>query len=415
MKERLLVLALAAAALGLFYVLIFPKPASEPEGIVLPLSSESGPEGYLAVWRWLGEQRIPAVSLRDRYDRLSGLLTRPSGNLLLVTMPQRVPMREAERVPLEHWIERGNTLLVMAALDDMPLWSLGADPLLTKRLERMTGLKFSELKEKSSLSTTLTALSTDRLDLLPTGRHALLAQVTHVTALSTLAARRWRLEASPEKGLVPLELAARADVGDSAVWLLRAGSGQIIVCAAWSAFSNAAVALTDNARFLSNIIAWSLGPGGAVVFDDAHQGETAFYDGKAFFADPRLHRTLSWIVLLWLAFVLGPLPLRATRRAWQPLDETAYIEGSARYFAAVVPANDAAQRLIEDFLGGLRERLRLEDQASTWPWLEAQAHIPAAQLRALQAMYASACAGERLSLTRVQNLLARLKQNLENP
>ncbi|MGB6449891.1 MAG: DUF4350 domain-containing protein, partial [Steroidobacteraceae bacterium] len=370
MKERLLVLALAIGALGLFYVLMFPKPSLGRSEIVLPLSSESGPDGYLAAWRWLGAQDIPAVRLRYRYDRLPGLLARPAGNLLLVTVPQRVPARAAELADLEKWVERGNTLLVMAALEDTPLWTLGADPLLAERLQRMTGLELSPPQQSAR---SLASLAADKLDIEPRGKHALLAAVGHVTALSPLPARRWQM--SLEDGLMPLELAERTDGGDPALWLERRGAGQIILFTVGSAFSNAALSLTDNAQLLANIVAWSLAPGGAVIFDDAHQGATAFYDGKAFFADPRLHHTLAWIVLLWLAFVLGALPLRAAQRPWQPLDEATYVEASACYFAAVVRPSDAAQRLIEDFLHGLRERLGLAEDASLWPWLEAQAGV----------------------------------------
>ena len=102
-KERLWVLALAVGALALFYVLFFPKPQPELNSSALPLSSESRPEGYLAVWRWLAEQRIPTASLRYRYDRLPALLSKPTGNLLLLSMPQRVPARAAETAALEKW------------------------------------------------------------------------------------------------------------------------------------------------------------------------------------------------------------------------------------------------------------------------------------------------------------------------
>ncbi len=410
MRERLLVLALAAGALGLFYALLFPKPAPGPGELVLPLSSESRPDGYLAAWRWLGEQHIATVSLRYRYDRLPGLLAQPTGNLLVVTLPQRVPARAAELSDLVTWVERGNTLLVLSALDDTPLWTVGADPLLPERLERMTGLEFSPPKSSASILGNLASLAAGRLDIEPRGAHPLLAGVSHITALSTLPLRRWQVS---EGALVPLELAKRADDGDPALWLERRRAGEIILLAVGSAFSNAALPLTDNARLLANIIDWSLGPGGAVIFDDAHQGMTAFYDGKAFFADPRLHHTLAWIVLVWLAFVLGSLPLRARQRPWQPLDEAAYVEASARYFAAVVPAGDAAKRLIEDFLKGLRDRLGLGEQTSLWPWLEAQAGVSPAQRRALQASYASACAGERVDLVKLQNLLAQLRRNVE--
>jgi hypothetical protein len=174
----------------------------------------------------------------------------------------------------------------------------------------------------------------------------------------------------------------------------------------------------DNARLLANVIAWSRDPAGAVVFDDAHQGLTAFYDAKAFFADPRLHATFGWIVLLWLAFVLGSQPLRAQRREWRPLDETVYVEAGGRYLAAVVRPADAAQRLIEDFLDSLRDRLRLdwsgagEAPRAAWQWLRTQPAVSAAERSELQACYARACAGERVNLTRLQNLLAQLRRNL---
>ncbi len=408
MRERLLVLALAAGALGLFYALIFPKPAPGPGEIALPLSSESRPDGYLAAWRWLGEQHIPSLSLHYRYDRLPGLLAQPTGNLLVVTLPQRVPARAAELADLERWVERGNTLLVMSALEDTPLWTVGADPLLAERVERMTGLEFSALKQSTR---SLASLTAGPLDLEPRIGHALLDGVHHVTALSSLPLRRW--QASVEDGRVPLELAQRSDDWDPALWLERRRAGQIVLFAVGSAFSNAALPLTDNAQLLANIVAWSLGPGGAVIFDDAHQGATAFYDGKALFADPRLHRTLAWIVALWLAFVLGSLPLRAAQRPWQPLDEAAYVEASARYFAAVVRPSDAAKRLIEDFLQELRGRLNLGEQVPVWQWLGAQAGVSAAQRSALQACYATACAGERVDLVGLQNLLAQLRRSVE--
>src|SRR6185437_1844892 len=362
----------------------------------------------LAVWRWLGERHVPEVSLRYRYDRLPGLLKHATGNLLIANLPQQVPARSAELTDLASWVKRGNTLLLLTALEDTPLWSLTDDPLLAERLERMTGLRFSRLELKKS---DLKSIAADRLDLASRGVHPLLAGVRHVTAVSTLPARHWR--ATPRNGLVPLELVTRADGGDPVFWVERAGAGQILIMSVGSAFSNAAVGLTDNAQLLSNLIAWSLGPGGAVIFDDAHQGQTAFYDGKAFFADSRLHATLGWIVLLWLAFVAGSVPLRALRQAWHPPDETAYVEASAHYFAAVVPSSDAAQRLIEEFLAGLRARLRLGDSASLWEWLEAQASVSEAECRALHAAYASACAGERVDLVKLQNLLAELKRKVE--
>jgi len=403
------VLLLAAAALGLFYVLIFPKPQPEPESerIVRPLASEAGPEGYLAVWRWLQGQRVQAVSLRQRYDRLPSLLAQPRGNVLLLSLPQSVPARRSEIAALERWVANGNTVLVLAALDDMPLWALGTDPLFLERLKRITGLAF---KRQSTPKRVRDVRPGRSVELHPRGPHPLLAGVSLVKVHSALPAPDWQVDTSD--GL-PLELASRSGDAAPALWLQRRGAGQLLLCAVASPFSNAAVGLADNARLLANLIAWSLGPGGAVVFDDAHQGLTEYYDGKAFFADPRLHRTLMWIGVLWLLFVLGAQPLRAQFRAWQPLAETTYVEASARYLAAVVPREDAARHLVEQFLSDLRASLSLPPALSVWEWLRGSAAVPPQQLKWLQASYAQACAGERVDLVRVQNLLAQLRRILQ--
>ncbi|MFZ0500167.1 MAG: DUF4350 domain-containing protein [Steroidobacteraceae bacterium] len=416
MKERLLVLGLAAGALALFYALFFPKPQTRRLGFQngLPLTTDTRPDGYLAVWLWLGKEHIPRVSLRLQYDHLDGLLRRPQGNVLLVTMPQEAGARETELEALESWVARGNTLLIAAAVDDEPPWAIGTfDTLMRERLQRLTGLRFTTPTHATS---SLQGVSVGKLEIRPRdGRFPLLGGVGHIESLQYVS-RSWHATGVDER--LPLELAARSDDGHPVIWLERSGAGQIILCTVASLFSNAGVLRGDNAQLLANVIAWSRGPGGAVVFDDAHQGLTAFYDAKAFFADPRLHATLAWIVLLWLAFVLGSQPLRARRREWRPLDETAYVEAGGRYLAAVVRPADAAQRLIEDFLKSLRARLNLESHAeddaphAVWQWLRTQPAVSAAERQELQACYARACAGERVDLTRLQNLLAQLRGNL---
>jgi hypothetical protein len=420
-------LALAAAALGLFYVLFSPRYRQVPDDAVfpLPLSTESRPAGYLALWRWLAVQRVPAKSLRYRYDRLPSLVARPTGNLLLMTLPQRVAAREGERAQLKRWVEAGNTLLIVAAMDDLPSWALNNDPeTLTENIEKLTALHVrSDVAGLLRGRLRLAALTPNRLDIEPRGEHPLVAGVRHLTAVSELPLLSAELVNEGEA--MPFELVARADNHHTALWLEKSGAGQILLSSVASPFSNAAVALDDNARLLANIIDWCCGAGGTVVFDDAHQGATAYYDGKAFFADPRLHRTLGWIVLLWLAFVLGALPLRAARRAWQPLDEAAYIEASAGYFAAVVPPSEAAQRLIERFLEDLRRAATPSQSAiplqgatageglSLWARFDAHPRVSDRQRRTLHSLYEKACNGQHINLTRLQGLLSQLRGTLE--
>lgn len=404
-------LALAAGALALFYVLFFPKPPSESTGIALPLSTESRPEGYLAVWRWLAEQRIPAASLRYRYDRLPALLPKSTGNLLLVSMPQQVPARAAEMAALESWVERGNTLLIMAAILDTPLWITNPDPELNGRIERLTGVHVDVPRARFNDLNDLKSLLVERLDIHPRGAHVLTTGVQQITAVSKLPSRRAQLRGHGDT--IPLELAVRNDGDEPTLWLVGRGAGQIVLSAVASPFSNGALTLAGNARLLANIISWCRDSGGTVVFDDAHQGATAYYDGKAFFADPRLHGTIGWLLLLWLAMVLGALPLRAVQRSWEPIKETAYVEASARYFAAVVPPSAAAQRLIENFLRGLQVGIDPDTASDLWQQFDSDPRVSPGQRRALHALYTRACSGKHVPLVRLQNLLAQLSRNLE--
>lgn len=409
MRERLLVLALAAGALGLFYLLFFPKPqARETDPVVYPLSTEARPEGLLAVWRWLAEQDVREASLRYRYDRLPTMLPRRTGNLLIMTLPQRVPARRAELDQLQQWVAAGNTLLILAAVDDKPLWAAAGDALGAQKLKALTGLDFGD-----DASLGLQSVLDSQIHLTPRGEHPLMAGVRHVTALSLVKLAHDAPVGRFEE--MPLELAARADNQLAALWLLRRGAGQIILSSTASPFSNRAVVLDDNARLLANIVAWGCEPGGTVVFDDAHQGLADYYDASAFFSDPRLHLTLLWLLALWLAFVLGALPLRAIKPQQRSLDEGFYVEGSAGYFAAVVPPHEAAQRLIERFLEDLRGQDTGHGTADLplWERFDEHPRISPRQRRTLHHVYEKACARGRVDLARLQNLLVRLRGIVE--
>lgn len=408
MRERLLVLALAAGALALFYILFLPHPQNDPDLGGLPISTETRPEGYQALWRWLKQQQIPAISLRQRYDQLPSLLRQPTGNVLIVTMPHRIPANGPELDDLADWVEQGNTLLVMAALQDTPMWALSADPLFEDHLKRLTGLSF---KPPQGSPAGLDAILATRFTIQPNSAHPLTIGVRQLVALSALPIRH--AELVPGAEVIPLELAKRPDSGETALWLTQRDAGQVIISGASGLFSNGTVQQADNAQLLSNILSWSLAPGGAVIFDDAHQGLSDIYDARKFFADPRLHHTLAWIVLLWLVFVLGSLPLRAAQSHWQPQDETAYVEGSARYLAAVVPTPETAQRLIENFMRRLTRFSGSDQAASSFELLDAHAGVSYRERALLRELYTRACAGRKVNLVQLQNLLSQLRRIFE--
>ena len=141
MKERLTTLAFAVAALILCYALFLPKPPPDDLSMSRPLSSDLGAAGYQAAWRWLNSEQVPLVSLRDRFEHLlTDKTQRRTGNVLITTLPHKLPVRPEEASRLDAWIERGNTVVVAAALDDTPAWSLEGEERLTKDVGRLARL-----------------------------------------------------------------------------------------------------------------------------------------------------------------------------------------------------------------------------------------------------------------------------------
>jgi hypothetical protein len=413
---------LALGALALFYVLFLPKPASEDSVPALPLSSESKSNGYQAAWRWLKSERIPVSALHDSFDQLSArsAAPNPAGNVLLTTLPHKLPVRPREATALDQWVERGNTLIVMAALDDTPPWALTSDAGLIEAVGRLTRLKFAAIESgekpapaaRPPIGTVLKALVLNQNSVIGArGEHPLLHGVKAVQVISEFPASRWRATPMDRSGV--LQIGEVTDTGDGAIWLRRQGEGQVITFAAASIFSNAALGEKDNARLLSNMIAWSRGPGGTVIFDDAHQGVVDYYDAKAFFRDPRLHRTLAWIVLVWFVFVLGMQRLRTRSANSERADVTAFVAGSGEFFAAALTPAAAAARLFGNFFNTIRSRLGLaQDGTPEWEWLSAQAGVSARELSELRRLYARAQAGRSVDLVRLQNLLVQFQGNV---
>jgi len=411
MRQRAVTVLLVVGALAVFYALFFPKPAS-PGGAAPPLSTESGPEGLAGAWQWLRLTHIPVQSLRARYDQLDRFGGAGTGNVLIASLPQRLPMNRAEGYALGRWVERGNTLVVLAALDDTPRWASAAGPQLLAELARMTRFSFA-VREPTRVQTLRSLAGPTTLRIVPLGRSALLAGVQRVEDVSQLPASIW--VGAPGPGMTALAIAARQAPGarDAVMWVAPRRAGLQIVCAFAAAFSNGQIDHADNARLLANIIAWSRSPTGRVIFDDAHQGLVNFYDPQAFFADPRLHATLWWILGMWLVWVLGSQALRSRPGAWRPVDETALIDASGRFFSARVSGEEAARGLLRNFFDEIHRRLRqAQDGTPPWEWLASQPAVPPAALAALREREARVAAGERVSLTRLHNLLARLRRSI---
>ncbi|HEY5809520.1 MAG TPA: DUF4350 domain-containing protein [Povalibacter sp.] len=444
MKDRLLTLALALGAFALFFVLMVPQSSGPQEQVTRPVTTEKGPNGYLALMRWLDVIGVRPVSLRERFPQLGQLEGVPAtGNLLISTAPHRYPMRDSEAGPLRDWISAGNTLLVVAGLSDTPEWSMGEgiDRDFMKHMEAMTGLTFVQIasepaaqpgtpaandkqpsvtdKKKDDAATTQPFVNPlQKLEpplefaMVPNGEHPLLSGVTSVGALSEYQTAKWRASVSAVSDLV-LELASDPKTGEPVLWLVRYGEGQILVSAYGSIFVNKLLGEHDNARLMANIVRSSLGPQGRVVIDDAHQGLVAFYDPEAFFGDKRLHASLWWLVGLWLVFVLGSQRLRAPDSRWQPVDVTSFVRASGGFLARVLKPATAAQQLFTNFFNEVRRRTgQPVNGAPLWDWLASRGSLANRDLEQLRHLHARAQRGQRVDLLKLQNLLTHLRQQL---
>jgi Domain of unknown function (DUF4350) len=445
-KDRLVTLGLALAALVAFYALLVPKTAPSAERATRPLSIEGGPNGYLALTHWLDAEGIPTVSLRHRYDRLAEVLQGrpPTGHLLISTMPHIYQVRLSEGDELRRWIAAGNTLLLVAGLSDTPDWSMGEgfDPELNEHLRSLTGLELVETEATEDLGdeeapardrppagevgrgdereqTLLERLEANRKlqtpeisELQPIGSHPLLARVTRLEAVSEYPAARWRVR-SDVIDLV-LTLAEDRVARKPALWLARYGEGQIVVSAYGSLFTNKQIGKVDNARFVANLVEWSVRPGGQVIVDDAHQGLVAFYDPQAFYSDRRLHQPLWWLLGLWLVFVLGSQRLRPTSASWQPIDLTSFVRATGGFLARVLRPAAAAQRLFDNFFADIARHTGLAAEGgAVWEWLGTHTSVAAHDLAELRDLHARAAQGGRVDPVKVQTLLAQLRERLK--
>jgi hypothetical protein len=445
MRERLMTLACALAALFLFGTLFLQGNTLAARRASLPTTVERADNGLLGLTSWLKGEGVRTVSLRERFGALERRRELAgAGNLLIVSLPAVSGFRRDEAVALDRWISNGNTLLVLAALRDRPGWaqspwvmrtdlqllselSLTAEVAADSKAARVRGAVPAPGRtappqppgaprrgdesgaEVVRFMTALTA--PERSTLVPNRAHRFFTGVARAVAFSDYAPFAYTI-ALPRAGFA-LSLAHESATGQDAFWIRPKGAGTIIVCGFASLFSNRALGSADNARLLANVIAATVAADGTVVFDDEHQGLTDAYDPARFYRDPRLYATLGVIAAVWLVWVLGGTRLRMPLTRPAAPREAELVRTTGLFLARVLQPPAAARRMFERFLqrvgsavGGDAAEPRL------WDWLENHPRLARAEVRQLRQWRAAAGANRRVPLMQLHNLIVRTERQL---
>lgn len=458
MKERLVTLLCALGALALFLAMFLHGDVVSDGrgGVPGPTSEERRGNGYHGAMVWLDEDHVKTVSVRERLDkRLAEPGLAATGNLLIVTLPAVSAFRTEEFRPLDTWVRAGNTLLVLAALSDYPDWAFASGRPVVGDLSLLTGLEFDTARGQPTepraadndvgarIAATARAFAQpQRGTLVPNGLHPYFEGVRTAVALSDYPAQVWTVKI-PYEGFV-LSLAHGRETGEGVLWTRPLGNGRVVVSGLGSLFTNRALGLADNARLLANIVGATVGPKGAVLFDDLHQGLGAAYDPAKFYGDRRLYETVGILAALWLCWVLGSTRLQLPGLRARAPREAELVQATGGFLARVLTPAAAALGLFEHFFRRIRERVPsagsemgrpawekdspAREKGSTageegglagersgpppWALLEGHSGITPMELRQLKGWYADARAARRVPLDRLHNLIQKIDRHI---
>ena len=425
MKDRLITLLGALLALYLLVALLMPRqPASG--NVSLPTSVDAGTDGFLGLKRWLDKAGVPALSLRERYTRLAELKNAAErGNLLIVSLPQAGPGRVQELADLRRWLNAGNDILVLAAVNDWPEWLRQVPGGDISGFTESLGFRFtvqpsaSEETPKPKRQELKEALKQVRDGLKPTEQIAIPADPHPLLT----GVREIGLQARPMgdprvlEGLGPRytdNLLKDRETGTPVLWRLRIGAGNAWVFSHAGVFGNASLGERDHARLLANLLGLALRDKGAVIFDDMHQGLSALYDPSAFFRDPRLHHTLWFALGLWLLWVMGHgNRLGPVMQRTRPVAAVDLVRAVGGFFARRLNERGAAQRLLQQFLAEVCAQLGWpRDPRNAWTRLAEQPGLDARALAGVRAQQERLRAGLSPDLPALCNDLAQLRKDL---
>lgn len=415
MNERLITLTGAVAALLVLYVLFFEPAGEQP--LTRPLSTETGRNGYAGIAEWLETAGVRVESLRRRYDALDGaeLALPATGNLLISSLPHTIPARASEAATLRDWVRRGNTLLVMAALDDTPEWTPNAayeDFMRSLRL--LTGMQFAPYGGPPGSdgpgSGRAARLEPGPVALSPDAGHPLMQGVDRLPGVNDAAAAVW-VPVFRDAPLM-LAMASESTTGVDAIVERPDGDGRSIVAASGTLLTNRVVADGDASRWLANIVRYHVARDGAVVFDDMHQGLSVLYDPGAFYRDPRLATTIWFVLGFWAIYVLGTSNRLAPPRVDRPEPRQADFLGAVGGFMTRrLARRDVGRLMLREWFDDVRRTRGLpQDGRPPWDALEATPTLSRKLREQLRDAWDRLEAGHAVGLVRLHNRILEARK-----
>ncbi|HEY5101325.1 MAG TPA: hypothetical protein VII70_00975, partial [Steroidobacteraceae bacterium] len=294
-------------------------------------------------------------------------------------------------------------LLVLAALADAPDWATVVGGANFGDLKLLSGIDFKSVAAPK-------APARQAATIVPNRGHAYFTRVDSARSAAARTKNDW--SASLPADSFMLALGHEGANGKAVLWTRVLASGRIVVSGVGSLFTDQALPLASNAQLFANIVDANLGTGGAVIFDDFHQGLTRSYDPERFYKDPRLYATAAILLALWFVWVLGATRLRVPVIRIAAPREVDLVRANAGFLARVLPRGLALQRLVALFLARIEKRMPAAHVGGPWAYLASLPRIAGADVAQLQHWYNAAQAGSSVSLTQVHNLIVRMERQI---
>ncbi|WP_347986105.1 DUF4350 domain-containing protein [Methylomonas sp. AM2-LC] len=429
-KERLITLLTALAALGLVFYLFMPQHAESNLPLSLPSSEDRGADGLKGLFQWLQGQHINVISYRKPYTEFKHAAEfTDNGNLLIINLPSPKPISELEWKNLKTWVDKGNTVLILGAAYQHPAWAkMESCFSQIKNLfisfnwtvhndNDKTDPKTTATKTNNTLKEQLAAFQESYTQLHPqdsqfsrASDHPLLHDINHIDSQVRLdlLSHPWTITTTDSDNLA-LELLKHHNADNTSTttaWQLNAHAGRLVFMLTTDVFSNKHLNQADNAQLMLNILQHSLSSSGSVLFDDYHLGLSVIYDADHFFKDPRLHKTLAAIGLFWLFYLIGySNRLAPVRPVALPLSAADFIQVTTEYFARHLHKRQLAAALVDHLLTDLYQHRRLHDENSLWRWLEQHNQINTQQLALLKKAHSN----QAVSLLKLANTITYIR------